>query len=655
MMCEENHINKTHDEPDQKYRSLMYYASDAIFLTDTEGNLLEVNKKAEELTGYTQKELVNMNFTQLHPKEELKRVTTAFKVGIEKGSGSISDMLILRKDGNTVPVDLTGSVIEYAGKRVSQVIVRDIAGRKLVEQRLGVQYAITRILTESTSIDEATLKILQTMCEGLGWDLGALWTAGKKNELRCIEIWHSPSVKVAEFEAISRKTTFPPGVGLPGRVWAYAKPVWISDVVHDTNFQRAAIAAKEGLHSAFAFPIMGSSKFLGAVEFFSREIEQPDEDLLYLMIVSGSQIGQFIERKQAEEALKHRMDFEKTIASISTRFVRLSDFNTAVSASLADIGRMSGASRAYLFQFRDDDKIMDNTHEWCNDGVAPEIQNLQNLHTSMVQWWMTNLYAGNVIEITDVSKLPPEAAAEKEILQDQDIKSLLALPVSIDKKLIGFIGFDNVMSTGTWHEDDLALLRIAAEIIGNAIARKQSEATIRHMAYHDALTNLPNRMLFEDRLRMALIHAKRNKLVVGVFFLDLDNLKTINDSFGHHMGDLLIKAVAERLKRLMREGDTVARMGGDEFMVILPDLTHAQDAAVIAQKILDVLYQPFILDGNETHTTASIGIGVYPMDGGDVDSLTKYADIAMYHSKESGKNTYRFYRTDMNTHVQIEK
>lgn len=636
------------DEINQKYRSLIYYASDAIFLTDTEGNLLEVNKKAEELTGYTQEELLNMSFFRLHPKEELKRVTTAFKVGIEKGSGLLSDNLILRKDGNTVPVDLTGSVIEHAGKKVTQVIIRDISNRKLIEQRLGVQYAIAHILAESASIDEATPKILQTMCEGLKGEVGALWIVDKKNELRCIEIWHSPSVKVPKFVEITRKTTFSSGVGLPGRVWAGAKPVWIPDVVHDIDFLRAPIAAEEGLYVACAFPIFGGSEILAVIEFFSRNMKQPNDDLLIMMYASGNQIGQFIERKQAEEALKYRIDFEKTVAKISHRFVLISDFDNAVSTTLADIGHLSSASRAYLFQFRDNGNIMDNTHEWCADVVSPEIQNLP---TAMFPWWMAKLHAGEVIEISDVSRLPAEASAEKEILEKQGIKSLIVVPVYGEKGLAGFIGFDNVVTTGTWHEDDLALLRITAEILGNAIARKQSEATIKNMAYHDALTNLPNRMLFEDRLQMALRHAKRNEQMVGVLFLDLDGFKTINDSLGHHMGDSLLKTVAERLTKCMREGDTIARMGGDEFMVIIPGLAHAQDAAIVAQRTLDSLSQPFLLNGNEIHITVSIGISLYPLDTNDMDSLVMHADIAMYKSKESGKNTYRFYNTNTNTHV----
>lgn len=525
----------------------------------------------------------------------------------------------------------------------------DITESKRIKRRKSVLYATTQALAESDTFKEAIPKILQAICESLEWDLGAFWTVDRKtNVLNCAEIWHKPSVKIPEFEALTRQITFLSGIGLPGSVYASKKPLWITNVVSDANFPRAPVAAKEGLYGAFGFPILLGNHVLSVIEFFSHEIQPPDEDLLRMMAAIGGQIGQFIERKQSEDALRRRIDFEKTVANISTRFVTLSDFNNAVFKSLADAGRLSEASRAYLFQFRDNGKIMDNTHEWCDEGVASEIQHLQNLPAAMLPWLMENLHAGKVIHIADVSKMPPEAAAEKEEFKKQGIKAILILPVYAEKELAGFVGFDNVVAIDPWHEEDIALLRIMAEIIGNAIARRQSESRITHMAYHDTLTNLPNRNLFHDRLKVAIAHAKRNGGMVAVMILDLDHFKTINDSRGHHIGDLLLKAVAERLTRCVREGDTIARTGGDEFTIILPDLVHALNTIIVASKIIDALNQPFRLEGHEIHTTTSIGISLYPLDADDKEDLVKKADIAMYLSKARGKNTYRFYKSDMN-------
>ncbi|MFN3532814.1 MAG: diguanylate cyclase domain-containing protein [Candidatus Brocadia sp.] len=833
-----------------------------------------------------------------------------------------------------------------------------------------------RILAESTTLHEAIPKILQAICESLDWALGEFWAMDSKtNELRFVEAWHKPSVKVSEFEAQGRQITFSPGSGLIGSVYASRKPVWITDVVNDANFHRAEIAIKEGLRGAMGFPIMAGNEVLGVFVFLCHEIQQADEYLLPMLTSIGGQIGQFIKRKQAEEykseslekrvaertkelvkaneelqvkiaehkmtedalyasearyrglfenapvslweldssevktyldslqksgiadfrtyfeshpeaahkcaamvriidvnkatlqmyqaknkqyflrcltrffdrelfdvykkalvvlsegqalfeteavtrtlggsenyvfmrlsiapgyeqtwervfislvditerkrmeealreseaslakaqqiahlgsweldirknkaywsdevyrifglvpqsfvptcetflnyvhpddrefvkksihdalnegkpyridhrivlpdgsvrivheqgeviadntgrvirmsgtvqditerkwiedALKRRIGLEMTIATISTRFVILSDFNNTIYKSLADAGRFSKAGRAYLFQFRDNGTIMDNTHEWCDEGVTPEIQHLRNLPTAMFPWWMENLRAGNVIHIPDVSKMPPERDFEKAFLEKQGIKSLLVLPIYAEADLVGFLGFDNVVTAGPWHEEDITLLRIMAEILGSTIARKRSEALITYMAYHDTLTSLPNRNLLKDRIQVAVVHAKRNKSMAAVMVLDLDNFKTINDMLGHHVGDLLLKAVAERLKRCVREGDTVARTGGDEFTVVLYDLVHVEDAATVAQKFLDALYQPFQIEGHEVNITTSIGISLYPLDAEETETLVKNADIAMYLSKEHGKNTYRFYKSDMNTHV----
>ncbi len=178
--------------------------------------------------------------------------------------------------------------------------------------------------------------------------------------------------------------------------------------------------------------------------------------------------------------------------------------------------------------------------------------------------------------------------------------------------------------------------------------RKRAEDRLLQLANYDNLTSLPNRTLFRDRLTHALARARRQKAQVAVLFLDLDRFKLINDSLGHHAGDELLKAVANRLLSNARKGDTVARLGGDEFTVILEELAQPEDATTVARKILDVMNRPFHIDGHEMYVTTSVGIAIYPQDGADIDELLKNADTAMYRAKEQGRNNYRFYTADMN-------
>jgi diguanylate cyclase (GGDEF)-like protein/PAS domain S-box-containing protein len=179
--------------------------------------------------------------------------------------------------------------------------------------------------------------------------------------------------------------------------------------------------------------------------------------------------------------------------------------------------------------------------------------------------------------------------------------------------------------------------------------RKTAEETINFQALHDQLTHLPNRRLFKDRLELSLTQSNRYGGMVGVMFIDLDRFKLVNDTHGHAEGDELLKNVAQRLSRCVRASDTLARQGGDEFTVLLPDLFHAEGAAVIAEKILEELKEPFSVAGQEFRATASIGISVFPADGENADLLLKNADIAMYKVKTSGKNSYKFFTTEMNT------
>ena len=178
--------------------------------------------------------------------------------------------------------------------------------------------------------------------------------------------------------------------------------------------------------------------------------------------------------------------------------------------------------------------------------------------------------------------------------------------------------------------------------------RKRAEEQIKSLAYHDALTGLPNRRLFQDRLSVAVAQAHRNAQPLAVLFLDLDRFKPVNDSLGHSAGDRLIQDVAERLRTCLREGDTVARLGGDEFTLLLPGVSQVVDAARVAEKVLDTLRQPFHIEGRELFVTASIGISLYPDDGRDADALVRNADAAMYRAKEQGRDNYQLYAPALN-------
>ena len=301
-------------------QKIIDYLPVAIFVKDAKednfGAFKLWNKTSENIFGLTSLQTIGKTGHDFFPKEQAdffyQKDRSAFEHRtIEDIPEEPIDSLSLgRRILHTVKVPLYD---ENNRPDILLCFSEDITKRKQAEKRLVMQYALTRALAESASITEAAPKILQSICENLEWDLGELWVVDdhvsshvhpQNSSLRCIEFWHTSLLEIVEFKTLTWQTTFHRGVGLPGRVWSTKKTVWIDDVVHDAKFLRRTVAAKAGLHGAFGFPILGQSEILGAIAIFSRQVQQPDQELLEMVAAIGSQIGQFIERKQAEAALR---------------------------------------------------------------------------------------------------------------------------------------------------------------------------------------------------------------------------------------------------------------------------------------------------------------------------------------------------------------
>ncbi len=189
----------------------------------------------------------------------------------------------------------------------------------------------------------------------------------------------------------------------------------------------------------------------------------------------------------------------------------------------------------------------------------------------------------------------------------------------------------------------LQLARVVGAQIGHFMARKQAEENLLYVATHDTLTGLPNRYMFNQRFTHALTHAQRYGKSLALLFLDLDGFKNVNDTRGHPFGDRVLAELAQRLRRCLRDSDTVARFGGDEFVALLEELSDLRDVAGIAQKVIDVVRRPFEIDGIKCSLTASVGISLYPLDGRDLTTLIEHADVAIYRAKDRGRNNYVFH------------
>ncbi len=293
-----------------RFEGILDIAEDAIISIDSHQRIALFNQGAEKVFGYIEGDVIGKPLDLLIPQRfggaHRKHIEEfADSPDVARTMGQRREVFGRRKDGHEFPAEASISKLDLGGELVFTVILRDITERKRTEQRLVAQHTVTQVVAEAATLEEATPRILQAVCECLEWDLGELWRIDRAaGVLRCVEVWYKKSIEAPQFKTTSHDRTFLPGIGLPGRVWSSGEPAYIPDVVQDSNFPRAPIAAREGLHAAFAFPILLGSEVVGVMDFFSQEIRQPDQDLLDMMATIGSQIGQFIERKRAEEELR---------------------------------------------------------------------------------------------------------------------------------------------------------------------------------------------------------------------------------------------------------------------------------------------------------------------------------------------------------------
>jgi PAS domain S-box-containing protein len=288
---------------DTEVTELLDLALDLICVAGPDGYFTRVNKAWTDVLGYTKEEMLTLPWINLiHPDDREASIAEAAKI-FQGDKTTHFGNRFRSKDGSfrwilwTAAAPKDGQFIYATG--------RDVTEAKRDEDLLLAQYFVTKVLAEATSLHEAAPQILKSICETLEWAVGTVWKLDKKEGvLRCVETWHIPTANVSEFCALTRSNTFDRGIGLPGRVWQEIAPLWIEDLAVDPNFPRAPIATKEGLRSAFGFPILLADEVLGVLEFFSPEIRQPDTKLLNLLSAIGSQIGQFIERTEAEAALR---------------------------------------------------------------------------------------------------------------------------------------------------------------------------------------------------------------------------------------------------------------------------------------------------------------------------------------------------------------
>ncbi|MBA2505961.1 MAG: EAL domain-containing protein [Thermoleophilaceae bacterium] len=477
----------------------------------------------------------------------------------------------------------------------------------------------------SISIDalEAPEKLFTRACELLcaatDRQLGQVWqVSGDGAQMRCAGGWHAADGQLASFHAAALTEGIGRGQRLAGRVWETGRPIWTSDLSREPNLAGSGRAGMAGLKSAVAVPMTLAGQFEGVLEMYGSVSTLPGRELMATMRSLAAQLAAYCDHWRARERLGSREENSKELSALEEGFASLpdgvivQDSHGGVAACNPKIARIVPGLSAeqltgqYPIPAEFEPAFEDGSH-WSADTAPP----------------MRTLRSGEAVHEAIVSFRRPDGATAWVAINCQPLQR------GAEERPYG------VVSSFT-----------------DITERRENEKRIVHLAYHDKLTDLPNRALMNNHLDLALARARRSDLSVALLYLDLDDFKLVNDSLGHEVGDQLLRQTAARLDEITRATDLLARQAGDEFMLVLTDLPSddaVEAAGNVAQQVRRKLEAAVTVADAEFQLGVSIGISVYPRDASDSAELLEHGETAMYQAKNAGRGGHAFF-----THGEVD-
>ena len=584
-----------------------------ITVVDRHKRFVFVNRAFAELVGYTPEELVGKKPSEITLDTHSIVLETQWKNRLQ-GKKTAYENILIHKDGSLVPVLITGSP-RWQGEEIigSIAIITDLRQRKrMEEEQLWLQGFRDLLLSIAhTFIEGATLQD-QALIERLLGEVGTFLNVDRVY-LFVIDWKNETTSNTHEWVAdgVSSEKENLQDIPLD------SIPLWMESLRNDPYLlipvveelgdewgEVKAILEAQAIQSLLVMPVRSGEKLYGFVGFDSvKEKRQWKDQEIYLLNILANQFASWFVRQEKEEALRQSEERYRLLAENIRDVVWTTDLSFNYTYISPSVTSLMGFSVEEALQLRLNELLTPFSYRLAKQTISREMHLLARLKHDQRRHWSRTLEL--------------EHRCKDGSTRWMEVKTSLLLDAQGNP--IGFLGLSRDISE-----------------------RHQARLILEYMATHDELTGLPNRYLFNDRLKHALKRARREKRSLAVFLLDLDRFKELNDTFGHAKGDQVLQEVARRLLGALRQSDTIARMGGDEFCVILEDLTHPQDAANVAQKLLDLIAQPYVVDDRTWNLSGSVGISLYPQDGEDAESLMICADIAMYRAKKR-RNRYRFY------------
>ena len=681
-------------EAEKKYRAVFDSQLQMVYLNDAQGVFVDANNYALERLGYTRKDLGRLTFQDVIHPEDLPRIAERILQILDEGFMQQSlEVRLIAKSGEVVWVKTFGIPLEHDPSRFLALgIAYDITERKRAEEDLRIKesaiassinaIAMTDLEGKITYANPSALRLwgYENQDEVLGRPASEFLQlteepAGLAETLRESGGWRGEMVAV-------RKGGSPLDVQLSASLVTdeAGEPICTLASFIDISERKEAEEALRKSEEKLRIMFDSISDGIGAVDMNGVYAEanqglldvygcdSPDQVLgkNYYTFVAPQDVERVVSEMQtamAQDAVSRReytalkVDGTQFPVEASGKMMKDSSGNpSGFIGMIRDVSERKKREEA----LRDSEKRYRLLAETVRDIIWTTDSELRFTYISPAATRLLGYEVDEYIGRSVKEVMTPDSfkVAMKVLMEALASESV----PEADHTEGEILELELVRQDGStiWTESKVTFLRDAegrpAGSLGvtrDITERKRAEEIVRHMAYHDPLTGLPNRLLFSEILDHELLRAQRNNRKVAVLLLDLDEFKSVNDALGHPVGDQLLKTVADRLRRSVRKADTVARMGGDEFMLIVPDMTRVEDAAKVARKISWTLRKPFVLGDHRIHITGSMGIAIYPEDGTETESLMRNVDIAMYRAKGHGRNTFRHYASSKNGEALI--
>jgi diguanylate cyclase (GGDEF)-like protein/PAS domain S-box-containing protein len=590
----------------RRFRAALDISADAISLVDAESmRIIDINDAALRNLGYQRHELLGQPVSAVFPDRSSEDMRAAYDRLLQSPDGAeLQQMHHRRKDGSIVPVEVTRRVLRTGEGTYIIGIARDLTERLRSEERLRSSHERFEMVSRATN--------------DVVWD----WN------LVTNQVWWNENFqKLFGYE--------------PREVGAYAES-WFSRI-HPEDAARVKSqvdAAIRGGAKAWA----GEYRFLckdgNYIDVFDRGLLMHDERGQPVRMIGA--MMDISERKHAERHMRVHAERQAAIARFG-QFALGRRVTEELYAEAARALRCEGVDAACVLEmFSEPSEYLVRAAQ----GEGPHAMLGMRGPMAADSVW-PEILRENSARIAGKKYLSTRPLDRPWHAWVRTMGSAMYVPVRDDERPIAMLCV-YALEERAFSTEDVRFAEAVGHVLSTALQRQKAEQRLAHLAQFDALTGLPNRTLLQDRLAQTIVQSRRKRWHAGALFVDLDRFKLINDTLGHHQGDALIRQVGERLLECVRPGDTVGRISGDEFAIVLADLARPDDGALVAQKVLDMLARPFDLGGNEAYVSASIGIAAFPEDGEDAETLLKNADIAMYRAKESARNCYRFFTAEMN-------